>query len=829
MVENNPHKISTMGTGGSLAAITDGSDFPHSGLIKGLSQMARQNIVVKNNSNDFDITQSTANGGTITVSAGTYLRDGKKYVAQYKTGTTAAVFTFNASELSNAVDKGYHLVVVDVNNFILVRKPTVLNKVPDYTSGDTIIAVFEYASTSSSGAMNIQYLTTDKTENSVSIAYKNSNAYTEVSAITGTNAGLFISGIGATGAAAAADDKVIIQDTSASDVIKTVTAQAIANLAPQGDITGVTAGTGLTGTNLTGPVPTLNVGGLTVAELAASSVLVAGETFADNDTNLMTAAAINDRIESFGYTTNVGDITGVALTAGTGIDLTSVANATAGAYAATIGVDVSNFMTNGVNDRVLTATGADTMNAEAGLTVTDALINVVGGILRINKNLEFMPQGGVGFVADTPIMYISDANNSLTLPAASSHTNQVIIIKNMKSANLTITITGGDRFEDNQNYSKDSRWVDVSNVRLLPLQSIRLQAVDDGSIVIPIAGAPDTMATGWMILDSTTINVDTVYTHPNHSGDVTSNADGATTIAADAVTYAKMQNTATANRVLGAASAGVISEVQIAVGMMGANSVDSDQYVDGSIDTEHLAADAVTYAKMQNVTATSRVLGRITSSAGIVEELTQANLRTIIAVADGSLSQNNFTDADHTKLNGIEASATIDQTASEILTLIEDGVDSVHYKDGSIDTDHIADNQVTGDKLADNIDIAGTLDVTGVTTLDDNLVVATAKTLLARRLPVVALNASTTLTEADHAGRYVFIIGGSRVITLPDNQGAGVHFTIINNDGNGFTLRTGTNSSSGDTMNGSDDDIAVAARNGVTCISTGTDYVVLGV
>jgi len=829
MVENNPHKISTMGTGGSLAAITDGSDFPHSGLIKGLSQMARQNIVVKNNSNDFDITQSTANGGTITVSAGTYLRDGKKYVAQYKTGTTAAVFTFNASELSNAVDKGYHLVVVDVNNFILVRKPTVLNKVPDYTSGDTIIAVFEYASTSSSGAMNIQYLTTDKTENSVSIAYKNSNAYTEVSAITGTNAGLFISGIGATGAAAAADDKVIIQDTSASDVIKTVTAQAIANLAPQGDITGVTAGTGLTGTNLTGPVPTLNVGGLTVAELAASSVLVAGETFADNDTNLMTAAAINDRIESFGYTTNVGDITGVALTAGTGIDLTSVANATAGAYAATIGVDVSDFMANGVNNRVLTATGADAMNAEAGLTVTDALINVVGGILRINKNLEFMPQGGVGFVADTPIMYISDANNSLTLPAASSHTNQVIIIKNMKSANLTITITGGDRFEDNQNYSKDSRWVDVSNVRLLPLQSIRLQAVDDGSIVIPIAGAPDTMATGWMILDSTTINVDTVYTHPNHSGDVTSNADGATTIAADAVTYAKMQNTATANRVLGAASAGVISEVQIAVGMMGANSVDSDQYVDGSIDTEHLAADAVTYAKMQNVTATSRVLGRITSSAGIVEELTQANLRTIIAVADGSLSQNNFTDADHTKLNGIEASATIDQTASEILTLIEDGVDSVHYKDGSIDTDHIADNQVTGDKLADNIDIAGTLDVTGVTTLDDNLVVATAKTLLARRLPVVALNASTTLTEADHAGRYVFIIGGSRVITLPDNQGAGVHFTIINNDGNGFTLRTGTNSSSGDTMNGSDDDIAVAARNGVTCISTGTDYVVLGV
>ena len=43
----------------------------------------------------------------------------------------------------------------------------------------------------------------------------------------------------------------------------------------------------------------------TVSELAADSVTL-GES-ADNDTTLMTSAAINDRIESFGYTTN-GDI-----------------------------------------------------------------------------------------------------------------------------------------------------------------------------------------------------------------------------------------------------------------------------------------------------------------------------------------------------------------------------------------------------------------------------------------------------------------------------------------------------------------------------------------
>jgi len=77
-----------MGTGSSLAAITDASDFPHTGLIKGLSQMARQNLVVRNNSNDFDITQASS-GNVVQVSAGSYLRDGKLYTA------SAANFTIH--------------------------------------------------------------------------------------------------------------------------------------------------------------------------------------------------------------------------------------------------------------------------------------------------------------------------------------------------------------------------------------------------------------------------------------------------------------------------------------------------------------------------------------------------------------------------------------------------------------------------------------------------------------------------------------------------------------------------------------------------------------
>jgi len=83
-----------------------------------------------------------------------------------------------------------------------------------------------------------------------------------------------------------------------------------------GDITGVTAGTGLSGGGSSGSV-TLNVSGVTVSELAAGSLQTSGESFSNDDTSLMTSAAIEDKILSYGYTTTTGDITGV--TAGTGL------------------------------------------------------------------------------------------------------------------------------------------------------------------------------------------------------------------------------------------------------------------------------------------------------------------------------------------------------------------------------------------------------------------------------------------------------------------------------------------------------------------------------
>ena len=63
-------------------------------------------------------------------------------------------------------------------------------------------------------------------------------------------------------------------------------------------------------------------------------------------------------------------------------------------------------------------------------------------------------------------------------------------------------------------------------------------------------------------------------------------------LADDSVTYAKMQDTSTNNRVLGAASAGAISEVQIA----------TDMIVNANVTSAKIADDAVTLAKMASGT-----------------------------------------------------------------------------------------------------------------------------------------------------------------------------------------------------------------------------------
>ena len=83
---------------------------------------------------------------------------------------------------------------------------------------------------------------------------------------------------------------------------------------------------------------------------------------------------------------------------------------------------------------------------------------------------------------------------------------------------------------------------------------------------------------------------------------------------------------------------------------------------------------------MQHVSATSRVLGRITSGAGDVEELTGANIRTIANVENGA----DVTDETNVKAALSGATITDVTAASDDKVLIQDTNDSDNLKTSTV-------------------------------------------------------------------------------------------------------------------------------------------------
>jgi hypothetical protein len=175
-------------------------------------------------------------------------------------------------------------------------------------------------------------------------------------------------------------------------------------------------------------------------------------------------------------------------------------------------------------------------------------------------------------------------------------------------------------------------------------------------------------------------NGSTGHSHDGTTGEGPQIAAGG--IASNAVTTAKIldANVTTAK----------IADANVTVGKMAANSVDSDQYVDGSIDTAHIGNLQVTTAKI---------------AADAI---------------DGTKIADDVIDSEHYVAGSIDA----EHLAADIIDgtkIADDSIDSEHYVAGSIDAEHLAANSVTSAKLDTNIQVAGTLGVTGETTLTTHL------------------------------------------------------------------------------------------------------------
>ena len=166
-----------------------------------------------------------------------------------------------------------------------------------------------------------------------------------------------------------------------------------------------------------------------------------------------------------------------------------------------------------------------------------------------------------------------------------------------------------------------------------------------------------------------------------------------------------------------------------------------------------LVDDQVTYAKIQNVSATDRILGRDSASAGVIEEITPANLRTMINVEDGA----DVTDA----TNVTAAGALMD---SELA-----GIAAVKATTGTF----LTADQTKLDGIETSADVTDTTNVTAAGALMDSelagiaAVKATTGTFLsADESKLDAIEASADVTDATNVGA---VVNGKQTIWVPAN------------------------------------------------------------
>ena len=128
--------------------------------------------------------------------------------------------------------------------------------------------------------------------------------------------------IGATQLAATA---VTAGSYGAADKVATITVDADGRITAasntsiaiaSGDVSGLAASATTDTTSASnissGTLASARLPDLAVSDFAGAAVQTSGESFSDNDTSFMTSAAIQDKIQSFGYSTTTGTVTSVA-------------------------------------------------------------------------------------------------------------------------------------------------------------------------------------------------------------------------------------------------------------------------------------------------------------------------------------------------------------------------------------------------------------------------------------------------------------------------------------------------------------------------------------
>ena len=276
-------------------------------------------------------------------------------------------------------------------------------------------------------------------------------------------------------------------------------------------------------------------------------------------------------------------------------------------------------------------------NTNTPETVQDIVGAMFSGNTETNITATYQDSDGTIDLVAATALTVQEEGSNLTTTANTLNFTGATITATGSGGTVTVDVTGsGSSSNTNLSYTASTRVLASSTGT-------------DATLPEVAAGGNSGLMTG---SDKTKLD-GLVGLSDGDKGDISVSNSGATwTIDNDVVTYAKIQDVSTTNRLLGrdSSGSGVIEEIDPAnVRSMlnvsdGANNYTHPNHTGDVTSTGDgattIANSAVTYAKMQNVSATDRILGRDSSGAGVIEEITPASLRTMLNVSSGA---NNYT------------------------------------------------------------------------------------------------------------------------------------------------------------------------------------------
>lgn len=235
-------------------------------------------------------------------------------------------------------------------------------------------------------------------------------------------------------------------------------------------------------------------------------------------------------------------------------------------------------------------------------------------------------------------------------------------------------------------------------------------------------------------------------------------------------------------------------------GSTGTIAIGGTYYTD-IIDSATKAADKNISSTTQTVSgnAVSATSGRSylvqkDGSDNLIVNVPWVDTNTTYTVGDGGLTQNNFTDADHNKLDGIETGATADQTDAEIKTAYENNADTNAFTDA----DH---SKLDGiEALAD---VTDTINVVAALTAGTNVTIASDGTIsstdtnddVSTANLNTALASLTNTTIGDSSGTITIdgnlTVSGTTTTVNSNTVNIGDNILILNSDETGTPSQDG--------------------------------------